>query len=94
VERRIRFALTGFSTQVTSVTVRLADLNGPRGGVDKQCRIGVQIIPSGTVALEETNANLYACIDRAAGRAERLVAWKLQRTRDHQLFSRTGEASA
>ena len=35
--RRLEFALGRFSARVRSLTVRLADLNAPRGGVDKHC---------------------------------------------------------
>lgn len=37
--RRIRSALERFGHAVQSVTVRMSDINGPRGGADKLCRI-------------------------------------------------------
>lgn len=36
--RRLEFALGRLGARVRSLTVRLADLNAPRGGVDKHCR--------------------------------------------------------
>ena len=42
VERRIAFALRPFENRVSRVTVNLDDVNGPRGGVDKQCRRSVK----------------------------------------------------
>lgn len=38
-ERRLRFALTRISDRIRRVTVRLGDVDGPRGGEDKFCRI-------------------------------------------------------
>lgn len=35
--RPLEFALGRFGARVRSLTVRLADLNAPRGGVDKHC---------------------------------------------------------
>jgi ribosome-associated translation inhibitor RaiA len=59
--------------------VRIADLNGPRGGVDRQCRITVDVRPSRTVILEETDADLYRAIDRAAHRVGQSVRRQLER---------------
>ena len=43
VERRLRFALTRFSGRIGRVNVFLTDQNGPRGGIDKTCRIVVRL---------------------------------------------------
>ena len=39
VERIIAFAVDRHVFQVDSISVYLADLNGPKGGVDKVCQI-------------------------------------------------------
>ncbi len=80
-ERRLRFALGRFGTRIRQIMVRIADLNGPRGGVDKQCRITVDVRPFGTVILEETDADLYRAIDRAAHRVSQSVRRELERLR-------------
>jgi len=82
VERRLQFALARFDGRVTRVTVRVADLNGPRGGVDKRCRIAVRVRPAGEIAVEDTCPDLYAAIDVAADRIGRSVQRKVERLRD------------
>lgn len=81
IERRLRFALSRFADRVDRVTVRLADLNGPRGGVDKQCRIIVKVRAAGEVVIEDAASDVETAIDRGADRVQRAVARTLARTR-------------
>ena len=78
-ERRLRFALVRAGDRVRRVAVSLHDINGPRGGIDKRCRIEVTRPGFPTVMIEDTEANLYLAIDRAADRAGRNVMRRLAR---------------
>lgn len=84
VERRLRFALGRFSTRVETVRVRVEDANGPRGGIDKACRLRVRLRGAAPVRVEETDADVYVAIDRAALRLARGVARELDRRRTGQ----------
>jgi len=64
--------------------VRLSDINGPRGGNDKRCRIKVPLAGRQDVVIEDTEADLYVAIDRAADRTERALARRLERLREHR----------
>lgn len=79
VTRRIGFGLRRFGAKVVTVTVRLSDTNGPRGGQDKQCRILVKIANGSLVAIEELDADVFVAIARAAERAGRAVGRHLSR---------------
>ena len=81
--RRLQFALGWAAYDVRTVNVRLFDVNGPRGGKDKCCRIQVPFAGTPKVVIEDTEADLYVAIDRAADRAERAVVRRLQRLREH-----------
>lgn len=78
-ERRLRFALDRFSRRIRSVTTKLADLNGPRGGVDKACRIVVELIPSGRIFIEDQDTDLITAVSRAAERAGHAISRRLCR---------------
>jgi ribosomal subunit interface protein len=82
-ERRLQFALSWASYGVRTVTVRLSDINGPRGGNDKRCRIQIPIPGGQDVVVDDIEADLYTAIDRATDRTERTVARRLERLREH-----------
>jgi ribosome-associated translation inhibitor RaiA len=76
---RLMSMLDHLVRQVDGVTVGLADVPAPRGGIDKRCRMLALLAPSGEVRVEETDRGLYAAIDRAAKRLAQGVA--LERAR-------------
>src|SRR3954465_1116993 len=78
VERRLRFALGRFGNRVGQVTVRI----GEHGRAQSRCRISTELLPFGSVAVEESDPDLFAAIDRATGRIGRLFGRELQRVRD------------
>lgn len=81
IERRLHFALGRFGTRIHRVAVYLADLNGPKGGVDKGCRIVARLPHSGEVIVEDRDANLTELIDRASDRLARSIQRTLERKR-------------
>lgn len=88
--RRLRFALTREAEDIQRVTVRLGDTNGPRGGPDKFCRIQVNLAHSNPVLIEEVGSDLYNTIDRAAERAGRTVARRIDRRHEDARQSMPG----
>ncbi|MEW5966138.1 MAG: ribosome-associated translation inhibitor RaiA [Pseudomonadota bacterium] len=80
--RRIAFALSRFHDRMERVAVRLADDNGPRGGVDKRCQVRVHLRGLPEVVITEMSEDIYAAIDRAADRAGRTLARRLARQRE------------
>jgi ribosomal subunit interface protein len=83
-ERRLQFAFGWADGRLRHVSVRLSDENGPRGGEDKRCRIQITFPGARSVVIEDTEADVYVAIDRAADRAGRSVARQLERQRDHR----------
>lgn len=76
-ERRVRFALGSTSSRLRYVVMRLADENGPRGGLDKRCTIRANLPGGPPVIIAHQEADLYVAIDRAADRAARAVSRRL-----------------
>ena len=77
VDKRIRFALARIGHRLKRVEVRLSDLNGPRGGIDKRCLIEVHVNRLPPVIVTDIQSDLYASINRASARAGRTVMRRL-----------------
>ena len=84
VQRRLGFAIDWAHEHIMSISVVLSDINGPRGGEDKRCRVQVALAGTADVVIDDTQADLYVAIDRAVDRAGRTLARRLARQRQHQ----------
>ncbi len=69
LKERLRLALTRFGRHIDLVRVYLRDVNGPRGGPGKKCRIVVGLPRRGRVVVTGAGANVSAAITSAASRA-------------------------
>jgi hypothetical protein len=71
IERRVGFALSRLATQIRQVDVHLCDVNGPRGGIDKRCRVLVHFERGPAVVVEDFDSDIDDLVDRTLGRAGR-----------------------
>lgn len=81
VGRRIHFRLSRFNGEVSSVLVRIGDVNGPKGGVDKRCQVTVRGPTFSSVTIEDLSADAYSAVDMALERAARAVGRGIERAR-------------
>lgn len=81
ISRRIYFAVGRFAPAIRTVSVRVEDVNGARGGIDKRCYMEVQLRAGRSAPLVVTtdDSNLRASVDRSANRIARKVANELER---------------
>jgi putative sigma-54 modulation protein len=94
VERRLRFALSRFSGRIRRVNVFLADQNGPRGGIDKTCRIVVRMKDGGDVVAEVNDVDWVIAVDRATTRIGHSTGRDLARRRAGRRTARGDAAIA
>ena len=86
IEKRLDFLARPRFQHVKPVLVSMADINGPRGGDDKQCQIRVSLPGQPSIVIEETRSDLYGAIDRAAHRVSNTVNRKLGRLRHRKRY--------
>lgn len=81
LERRIGFALSRFDSRIRKTTAVIEDVNGPRGGIDKSCRITVQLNGARDIVINDQDSDLAKCIAHATERVGRAVARAIERSR-------------
>lgn len=79
IRRRLGMKLGKFAPAIERVSVRVEDVNGPRGGVDKLCRIKVVLSGLPSVVVERQHHATHAAIDDALDVTERTVRRALLR---------------
>jgi putative sigma-54 modulation protein len=82
--RRIQFRLSRFGHDLISVVLRLSDINGPKGGIDKRCRITVQGPRIGILTLDELSGDAYSAVDMVIERTADTIVRELERVRSIQ----------
>jgi ribosome-associated translation inhibitor RaiA len=87
VRRRLGDKLGRYASSVERVSVRMRDVNGPRGGVDVQCRIKVVLGGMPSVVAEHQAAEYRPALTAALASAERAVRKALQRRRQKPIRS-------
>lgn len=79
IRRKLGMKLGKFALSIERVTVRVRDVNGPRGGVDHQCQVKVVLSGLPSVVAEVQDASMQSAIDAAMTAAARSVRKSLQR---------------
>ncbi len=67
-----------------TIDVRLTDLNGPKGGIDKRCSIVVTPPGLDMLRVEQRAADYYAAVDAAAATLKKSLAMSLERTKANE----------
>jgi len=81
IRNQAKKSMRASSDMIEHVSVRLKDLNGPKGGCDKECSVEVFIPNSPSVVVTKRSTDAYACIRKALGRAARVTLRKISRKR-------------
>lgn len=79
VARRMGLAIGRFREHVQWARVKVADVNGPRGGADKRCVVQLRLRNLPDVVFAITQIDVRLAVDEAAERVSRVLAQRLRR---------------
>lgn len=81
LRQKLGAKLGKFANSIERISVRVKDVNGPRGGVDQMCQIKVVLSGLPSVVFETQDASLDIAVGRALAGIERAVRQAVQRRR-------------
>jgi len=84
VQKRLSFAFDRHENYILRVEVRLEDINGPKGGKDKQCKIQIILNGFGNVNVAHLDSDIHSAIDKAATKAFRSIASRIERRKNRK----------
>lgn len=68
--------------EASEIDISLVDINGPKGGIDKECRVTVRLPGLSAIHVTETAETLHGAIDMSRDRLENALKRTLERRRD------------
>lgn len=77
-------ALARFNRRLDQVQLYVEDVNGPRGGVDKQCRCIVHLRGMTPVVIEDQDERIGSLIYRVANRAAYVISQRMHRMKNRR----------
>ncbi|MFK7768427.1 MAG: hypothetical protein AB8B55_14495 [Mariniblastus sp.] len=78
-EARANASFAKFGNSVKGVDITVKDVNGPKGGIDKECRIVVRLKQMNDFAITIKDESLSKAVSNAIQRAARSVTRQLDR---------------
>jgi hypothetical protein len=95
IKRKIDTKVAKLASPVERVSFRIADVNGPRGGVDKICRAKVQVSGLPDVVVERRHESARAAVEGTLDATDRAVRKMIlrRRTTPRRAAVRSGRAS-
>jgi ribosomal subunit interface protein len=70
-----------YDNEAAELRIELGDVNGSKGGVDKECHLTLRMPGTKAIQIEETTPDPYASLDAAAERLVRSAKKELSRMR-------------
>jgi putative sigma-54 modulation protein len=86
LEGKLRTAFDQFGRWIRGVAVAIEDVNGPKGGVDKCCRVSITVPRHPGVVVEGRGTDLFAVISEVLDRA----SVTMSRLHDRRIARRRG----
>lgn len=81
VQHKLAKRLNKFAGAIERVSLRTEDVNGPKGGIDRVCRIKLVVRGMPSIVFQQQDAFLNTAVDLALAGAARAVRRALQRRR-------------
>jgi len=83
-QRRMRFVFRRIDWLIPKATVKLSDVNGPRGGIDKRCQVEIKSDFAGTLVVSSVAHDWRVALNNALSRAARFLLRQWRREKNNR----------
>ncbi len=73
IESRTRLAFDKFRNDVRAIVITVEDINGPRGGIDRVCKVLVKLRSRKELFVSDKNSSVSSVVSSAIDRVTRAV---------------------
>ena len=84
IRRQLERITARFRARIRRIAVSLEDVNGPRGGIDKRCRVEVALAPQGRIAASASASKSDAAIIKSVARIRNVLRRRIQTRRSRR----------
>lgn len=81
INRRLSFSFSHIKHEIQRASITLSDINGPKGGIDKQCRFFIKPQGLEPIIILERQPNVFLAVDRCIARASQSFIRRKKRKR-------------
>jgi len=82
IEKKLDSAMKRVADRLIAVDLFISDINGPRGGRDKNCRVELQIRSAKPIVVSETMDTIEEAVAKSLDAAARSLNRNLEKRRD------------
>lgn len=79
IGHKVAFCFSRHQNNIKTISITLADINGPKGGKNKQCKVRLHSDHLAEIIITEERENLLHAIDNSLIRANRTLVRQLKR---------------
>ena len=87
-DSKLRLTLGIYFDKIQRADVYLGDINGPKGGEDKMCKIKITAFRQSPIVVHETHENLREAINACLHRVKRTLGRRFERAQSNRRSAR------
>ncbi len=84
VQSKIESSMSRFQNRIGTINAYLADMNGPKSGIDKSIRLVIDMQKKPVVVLDEKGGQWNAMLESIADRASHTISRLISKNREHR----------
>lgn len=84
IRQKTRRMFAKICDNVKGINVTVDDINGPKGGKDKNCRIVIRTIGMPDIVIKENQASVMSAVNASLSRARGALLRKVKRKQKHK----------